>query len=111
MDSKCGNRKCPWNEVQRHFLTERAVKILAESAYDTRFAYHVGDTGNTAMPGDVSLAMTIPTDEPLLIKPIGMLGNAGEVYGFVGSRLLGHHFTTLFAMFRRHCSLLDYLLI
>ncbi len=28
------------------------------------------------MPGNVSLTMAVPADEPLLIKPVGMLGNA-----------------------------------
>jgi hypothetical protein len=61
--------------------------------------------------GDVSLAMAIATDEPLLVKPIGMLGNTGEVYGFISSRLLGHHLTALFATFSRHSFLLLPLLI
>jgi hypothetical protein len=58
------------------------------------------------MSGDVSLAMAIPADKPLLVKPIGVLGNTGEVNGFIGSRLLSHHLTALFAMFNRHRSLL-----
>jgi hypothetical protein len=56
------------------------------------------------VPGDVSLAMAIPTDEPLLVKPIGMLGDTGEVYRLISSRLLGHHLTALFALFNRHRS-------
>jgi hypothetical protein len=60
--------------------------------------------------GDVSLAMAIATDEPLLVKPIGMLGDTGEVYRFIGSRLLSHHLTALFATFSRHSFLLLHLL-
>jgi hypothetical protein len=56
------------------------------------------------MSGDVSLAMAVAADEPLLIKPVGMLGDTGEVYRLIGSRLLGHHLTALFANFSRHCS-------
>jgi hypothetical protein len=56
------------------------------------------------VPGNVSLAMAIPADKPLLIKPIGMLGDSVEIYGFIGSRLLSHHLTALFATFSRHRS-------
>jgi hypothetical protein len=41
------------------------------------------------MPGDVSLPMAISADKPLLVKAVGMLRNAWEVYCFIGGRLLG----------------------
>jgi hypothetical protein len=66
--------------------------------------YDHNSSGTGAVPGDVSLPMAIPTDEPLLIEPVGMLGDACEVYRFICGRLLGHHLTALFAMFSRHCS-------
>jgi hypothetical protein len=47
--------------------------------------------------------MAVRTHEPLLIKPVGMLGDAGEIYRFICSRLLRHDFTALFASFSRHC--------
>jgi hypothetical protein len=56
------------------------------------------------MPGNVSLPMAISADKPLLVKAVGMLRNAWEVYRFIGGRLLGHHFSALFASFSRHCS-------
>jgi hypothetical protein len=40
-----------------------------------------------------------------------MLGDTGEVYRLIGSRLLGHHLTALFATFSRHSFLLLHLLI
>jgi hypothetical protein len=47
--------------------------------------------------------MAVCTNEPLLIKPVGMLGNTGEIYRFICSRLLRHDLTALFAFFSRHC--------
>jgi hypothetical protein len=32
-----------------------------------------------------------------------MLGNTGEIYRFICSRLLRHDLTALFAFFSRHC--------
>jgi hypothetical protein len=55
------------------------------------------------MPRNVSLTMAVAADEPLLIKPVGMPGNALQVYRFIGSRLLCHRLTALFASFCRHC--------
>jgi hypothetical protein len=47
--------------------------------------------------------MAVRTHEPLLIKPVGMLGDAGEIYRFICSRLLRHDLTALFTFFSRHC--------
>jgi hypothetical protein len=55
------------------------------------------------VPGNVTHPMAVRTHEPLLIKPVGMLGDAGEIYRFICSRLLRHDFTALFAFFSRHC--------
>jgi hypothetical protein len=46
--------------------------------------------------------MAIPADEPLFVKSGGMLWNAYQVYGFIGSRLFGHHLSALSAFFYRH---------
>jgi hypothetical protein len=82
---------------------DRAAKILRENGDHAGFAYNFSDPGSAVMPGNVSLPMTIPADEPLLVNPVGMLGNAWEVYRFICSPLLCHHLTALFAFFHRHC--------
>ena len=56
------------------------------------------------MPGNVSLPMAVLADEPLLIKAIRMLGNAGQADRFIGCWLLCHPLTAHFAMFSRHDS-------
>ena len=104
--------KCPGLKAQRHFCgTAGAVRALGANADYISLAYDHDSSGTRPVPGDVSLAMAIPTDEPLLVKPIGMLGDTGEVYRLIGSRLLGHHLTALFATFSRHSFLLLHLLI
>jgi hypothetical protein len=103
--------KCPGLKAQRHFCgTVGAVRALGANADYIGLAYHHNSPRTRAVAGDVSLAMAIATDEPLLVKPIGMLGDTGEVYRFIGSRLLSHHLTALFATFSRHSFLLLHLL-
>jgi hypothetical protein len=67
-------------------------------------ALHLGAAASADVTGNVSFTVTIPADEPLLVKPVGMSGNAREVDHFIGSRLLGHPFTALLASFSMHCS-------
>jgi hypothetical protein len=101
------NRKMPWAESPRAFFCRSgAVRVLGANADYIGLAYHHNSTRTGAVPGNVSLAMPITADEPLLVKPIGMLGDTGKVYRLIGSRLLGHPLTALFATFSRHSFLL-----
>jgi hypothetical protein len=84
--------------------TAGAVRVLGTNADYIGLAYDHNSPRTSAVSGDVSLAMAVATDEPLLVKPIGVFGDTGKIYRFIGSRLLGHHLTTLFAMFSRHRS-------
>jgi hypothetical protein len=102
----------PWAESPKAFLCRAgAQRVLGANADYIGLAYHHNSPRTRAVPGNVSLAMPITADEPLLVKPIRMLGDTGEVYRLIGGRLLGHHLTALFATFSRHSFLLLHLLI
>jgi hypothetical protein len=104
--------KCPGLKAQRHSCcTSGAVRVLGANADYIGLAHYHNSSRSRAVPGNVSLAMPITADEPLLVKPLGMLGDPGEVYRLISSRLLGHHLTALFATFSRHSFLLLHLLI
>jgi hypothetical protein len=94
----------PWAAAQGHFFAQTTRKGLGANADYIGLAYNHDRSRTRAVPGDVSFAMAIPADKPLLVKPVGMLGNTGEVNGLIGRRLLSHQFTALFAMFSRHRS-------
>src|SRR5882757_10152985 len=90
--------------AQGHFVCGSTAKALRANRDYAGLAYHLSHSRRTAMPGNVPLPMAISADKPLLVKAVGMLRNAWEVYRFVCGRLLGHHFSALFASFSRHCS-------
>src|SRR5271168_3217278 len=90
--------------VQGHFYCGSTAKALGANRDYAGLAYHLSHSRRTAMPGNISLPMAISADKPLLVKAVGMLGNAWEVYRFICGRLLGHHFPAMFASFSRHRS-------
>lgn len=70
----------PLNPGPGAFLDkQRVAKGLGANGDHAGLAYHRSDSGSPAMAGNVSLAMAIPADEPLLIETVGMLGNSWEV--------------------------------
>jgi hypothetical protein len=96
--------KMPWAEAPGHFFALNALWELGANADYIGLAYDHNSSGSRAVPGDVSLAVAILADKPLLIKSIGMFGDTNEVDRFIGSRLFGHNLTALFATFSRHSS-------
>jgi hypothetical protein len=77
---------------------------LALQAYCADFNGRPVNSTNAETARNVSFAVSMPTDEPLLIKPVGMFGNSGEVNRFIGSWLFRHPFTAPLASFSVHRS-------
>jgi hypothetical protein len=77
-------------------------ETLPVQADHAGLARHLSASASAEVTGNVSFTVTIPADEPLLIKPVGMCGNAWEVNHFIGSRLFGHPLTALLAGFSMH---------
>src|ERR1700677_2068576 len=79
------NRKMPRAGSPKAFLyLTGAIGVLSANADYIGLAHDHNRPRTRAVAGDVALAMAIPANEPLLVKPVGVLGDTGQVYRFIG---------------------------